>query len=111
MKLGPELGIRTGERWRRALAAAYLAQDLGLNTPYVQLVEVRSPTGPSGLSNLQQRLVGMVGSLQEWRQGYEGRPAIPKPSRAGRILPGNFGNLSRPQLEAIAARLGGGTDE
>jgi hypothetical protein len=66
MKYGPELGIRTGERWRRALAAAYLAQDLGLNTPYVRLIEME----------------GMVGSLQEWRQGYEGRPRISNHAQA-----------------------------
>ena len=66
MKYGPELGIRTGERWRRALAAAYLAQDLGLNTPYVRLIEME----------------GMVGSLQEWRQGYEGRPKISNQAQA-----------------------------
>jgi hypothetical protein len=66
MKYGPELGIRTGERWRRALAAAYLAQDLGLNTPYVRLIEME----------------GVVGSLQEWRQGYEGRPRISNQAQA-----------------------------
>ena len=65
MEFGPELGIQTGERWRRALAAAYLAQDLGLNTPYVRLIEME----------------GMVGSLQEWRQGYEARPRIRNQAR------------------------------
>ena len=66
MLFGPELGIRTGERWRRALAAAYLAQDLGLNTPYVRLIEIG----------------GMVGSLQEWRQGYAARPRIRNQAQA-----------------------------
>ena len=63
---GQELGIQTGQRWRRALAAAYLAQDLGLNTPYVRLIEME----------------GVVGSLQEWRQGYEARPRIRNQAQA-----------------------------
>jgi hypothetical protein len=66
MLFGPELGVRTGERWRRALAAAYLAQDLGLNTPYVRLIEMGD----------------MVGSLQEWRQGYAARPRIRNQAQA-----------------------------
>ncbi|HUG48598.1 MAG TPA: hypothetical protein VMP67_09315, partial [Candidatus Limnocylindria bacterium] len=66
MAFGPDLGIETGERWRRALAAAYLSQDLGLETPYVRLVEID----------------GMVGSLQEWRAGFEARSTIPGPAQA-----------------------------
>ena len=109
MRFGPELGIRRGERYRRALAAAYLAQGLGLNTPNVQLIEVgHGPTGPSGLSALQRSLVGMVGSLQEWRQGYEARARTPETVENARraLYPGiAFGRLSRPELEAMVARL------
>lgn len=54
MGYGPAIGIQAGERYRRAAAAAYMADKLGVDTPAVRL----------GTWN------GQKGSLQEWRPGY-----------------------------------------
>jgi hypothetical protein len=54
MNLGPPLGIHRGERYRRAAAAAFIAGQLGIETPAVRL----------------GRWNGMKGSLQQWREGY-----------------------------------------
>lgn len=50
MGFGWDVGIEAGERWRRAQAAAHLADALGIETPGVRLVQMD----------------GRVGSLQEW---------------------------------------------
>jgi hypothetical protein len=50
LKFGPEIGIEQYERWRRAKAAAELADVLGFETPNVRLVEYE----------------GVRGSLQPW---------------------------------------------
>ncbi|MEU7873002.1 hypothetical protein [Dactylosporangium sp. NPDC049140] len=52
---GESLGIFSGERYRRAPAAALIAKRLGIDTPDVRLVTWN----------------GERGSLQEWRAGYE----------------------------------------
>jgi hypothetical protein len=54
MQFGPPLGILQGERYRRAAAAAFVAGQLGVDTPTVRLGEWN----------------GRKGSLQEWRAGY-----------------------------------------
>jgi hypothetical protein len=54
MRYGPPLGIVQGERYRRGAAAAFIADQLGFETPDVRL----------GYWN------GQKGSLQEWRAGY-----------------------------------------
>ena len=55
MGYGPALGINAGQRYRRAPAAAAIAQKLGIDTPQARIVEWN----------------GQKGSLQEWRPGYE----------------------------------------
>ncbi len=60
MRLGPDVGIVQGERWRRAAAAAHLADQLGFHTPAVQLVVYN----------------GLVGSLQEFHAGYQSGKAM-----------------------------------
>jgi hypothetical protein len=55
MKFGPPLGIQRYQRYRRAPAAALIAERLGIATPEVKLVTVS----------------GRPGSLQEWWTGYQ----------------------------------------
>jgi hypothetical protein len=55
MGFGPPLGIRRYQRYRRAPAAALIAERLGIATPAVKLVTVS----------------GRPGSLQEWWEGYQ----------------------------------------
>src|SRR5262249_11904707 len=60
---GSKLGIKAGERYRRAPAAAYLAREAGIATPAAEIVVWR-----------EQGKADQVGSLQEW--STEGTEAI-----------------------------------
>jgi hypothetical protein len=62
MRYGPRIGILQGERYRRAAAAAYVADELGIDTPGVRLGEWN----------------GQLGSLQEWRTGFTDAPRSPR---------------------------------
>jgi hypothetical protein len=55
MRYGTRLGIRQGQRYRRAPAAALIADRLGIPTPKAKVVVYN----------------GQPGSLQEWWTGYE----------------------------------------
>jgi uncharacterized protein DUF4157 len=59
--IGSEVGIRAGERYRRAPAAAYLAREAGIRTPAAEIV-IWNDNG-----------IEEIGSLQEWIT--EGQPA------------------------------------
>jgi hypothetical protein len=67
MLFGPDVGIEHGDRWRRAAAAAHLAAEMGFDTPGVRLVEIN----------------GRVGSLQEFRSGYETAKSLYDSDRTG----------------------------
>jgi hypothetical protein len=59
--IGSEAGIRAGERYRRAPAAAYLAREAGIRTPAAEIV-IWNDNG-----------IEEIGSLQQWIT--EGQPA------------------------------------
>jgi hypothetical protein len=66
LAFGPNLGIQQHERWRRAAAAAELADRLGFDTPDVFLVEWG----------------GRPGSLQAWREGLQLGREVRRDNRA-----------------------------
>jgi len=83
MLYGPALGIKAGDRWRRAAAAAAIADKLGIDTPGVRLVSWN----------------GQKGSLQEWRPGYQSGNELKAANRAR--FDEFWGSQQRKDLDAM----------
>jgi len=66
MEFGPDIGIQTGERYRRAPADAAVGRELGIAAPGTEIVVFR----------------GEIGSLQEWVTGHSTLAELGQTNRA-----------------------------